>query len=180
MEDHLSVLSARFRVAVPLMNIYFQDMSSSALKAFSVALVLVICAFEPEQASARSKKHRPVRPPTVPSIMVDEAGTPIIMQGLERPKRVIQGRRYTSKQAERRVYIPRGSGTYIPPISSAGGLPRTPSLSVQPPAVTPYNPPPINNFSERVMQYNQSFPLNGGLGLNPTNRDAYIRYQLNR
>jgi hypothetical protein len=101
------------------MNIYFQDMSSSALKAFSVGLVLVICAFGPEQASARSKKHRPVRPPAVPSIMVDETGTPIIMQGLERPKRAIQGRRYTSKQAERRVYIPRGSGTYTPPISSA-------------------------------------------------------------
>src|SRR5215472_7551275 len=118
------------------MNIYLQDMSSSVLKAFSVCLVLVICAFGPEQASARSKKHRPVRPPSVPSIMVDETGTPIIMQGLQRPKRAIQGTRYTSKQAERRVYIPRGSSAYIPPISSGGGLPRTLSLSVQPPAVT--------------------------------------------
>ena len=84
------------------MNIYFQDMSSSALKAFSVALVLVICAFEPEQASARSKKHRSVRPPTVPSIMVDEAGTPIIMQGLERPKRTIPGRRLPVQARKRK------------------------------------------------------------------------------
>jgi len=78
------------------MNIYFQDMSSSALKAFSVGLVLIICAFGPGQASARSKKHRPVRPPSVPSIMVDETGTPIIMQGLQRSKRTIQGRRHWS------------------------------------------------------------------------------------
>ena len=155
-------------------------MSSPALKAFAVGLVLVICAFGAEQASARSKKHRAVRPPSMPSIMVDETGTPIIMQGLKLPKRAIQGGRYTNRQAERRVYIPRGSATYIPPISSSGGLPRTPSLAVQAPAVAPYNPPPISNPSERVMQYNQSFPLNGGLGLNPTNRDAYIRYQLNR
>ena len=155
-------------------------MRLSASKAFALGLALVVSAFGAEQASARPKKHRLVKPPSVPGIMVDETGTPIIMQGLERPKRATRDRRYTSKQAERRVYIPRGSGNYIPPISSAGGLPRTPSLSVQPPAVTPYNPPTISNPSERVMQYNQSFPLNGGLGLNPTNRDAYIRYQLNR
>jgi hypothetical protein len=110
---------------------------------------------------------------------VDESGTPIIMQGLKLPKRAVQGRRYTGKQAERRVHIPRGSATFVPPISSAGTLPRTPSLAVQAPAVAPYNPPPINNPSERVMQYNQSFPLNGGLGLNPANRDSYIRYHLN-
>jgi hypothetical protein len=112
--------------------------------------------------------------------MVDETGTPIIMQGLERPKRATRDRRYTSKQAERRVYTPRGSATFIPPISSGGGLPRTPSLAVQPPAVAPYNPPPINNPSERINQLNQSFQFNRGLGNNPTDRDAYIRYNLNR
>jgi hypothetical protein len=44
----------------------------------------------------------------------------------------------------------------------------------------PYIPPPVNNPSERINQLNQSFPLNGGLGNNPTNRDAYIRHNLNR
>jgi hypothetical protein len=29
------------------------------------------------------------------------------------------------------------------------------------------------------MQFNQSFPLNRGLGNNPTDRDAYVRYRLN-
>jgi hypothetical protein len=30
--------------------------------------------------------------------------------------------------------------------------------------------------SERINQLNQSFPLDRGLGNNPTDRDAYIRY----
>jgi hypothetical protein len=154
-------------------------MSLSASKAFALGLVLVFCAFGDEQVSARSKKHRLVEPSSVPSIMVDETGTPVIMQGLKQSKRAIQDRRYANKQAERRVNIPRGSATFIPPVASGGGLPRTPSLAVQPPAVAPYNPPPINNPSERVMQYNQSFPLNRGLGNNPTDRDAYVRYHLN-
>ena len=64
-------------------------------------------------------------------------------------------------------------------MKKTGGLPRTPLL-VQPPAVAPYNPPPISNPSERVMQLNQSFPLNAGLGNNPTNRDGYVRYNFNR
>ena len=167
------------RLAPQLTNTYFKNMSLSASKAFAVGLVLVSFAFGAEQALARARKHRPVEPFSVPSIMVDETGTPIIMQGLKRPKRAIQDRRYTSKQAERRVYIPRGSATFIPPISSVG-LPRTPSLTVQPPAVAPYNPPPISNPSERINQLNQSFQFNGGLGNNPTDRDAYIRYNLNR
>ena len=167
-------------LARPLTNTYFENMRLSQSKVFALVLVLVFSAFGPEQASARSKKHRPVKPPSVPNIMVDETGTPIIMQGMERSKGASRGRRYTSKQAERRVYIPRGSATYIPPISSVGGLPRTPSLAVQPPAVAPYNPPPINNPSERINQLNQSFQFNRGLGNNPTDRDAYIRYNLNR
>ena len=40
--------------------------------------------------------------------------------------------------------------------------------------------PPVANPSAQINQLNQSFPLNGGLGLNPTNRDAYIRYNLTR
>jgi hypothetical protein len=59
-------------------------------------------------------------------------------------------------------------------ISSIGGLPRTPLMG-QSPAVAPYNPPPINNPSEEIMQSNQSFPLNRGLGNNPTDRDTYVR-----
>jgi len=57
---------------------------------------------------------------------------------------------------------------------------RAPSLTLSQPAVTPYIPPPIRNPSEQINQLNQSFPFNAGVGSNPANRDAYIRYNLNR
>ena len=53
-------------------------------------------------------------------------------------------------------------------------------LSLQQPSGSVYTPPAIANSSERIKDLNSSFPLNGGLGLNPSNRDDYIRYNLNR
>jgi len=102
------------------------------------------------------------------------AGTPVIMQGFECPKPParLEGQ---EKRAERPRVGARGSSVYVAPIPAP-----TPSLTLTQPSVAPYIPPPINNPSERVMQYNQSFPFNAGLGNNPTNRDAYIRYNLNR
>ena len=163
------------------MNIYFRNMRPSQWKLFGPGLVLglglVFCASGGEQASARSEKHRLDSPPLL-GIMKDESGTPIIMQGLERPNRVSQDKHYSKKAAERRTSIPRGSASYVPPISSVGGLPRTPLLGAQQPTVVPYNPPPINSPSDRVIQSNQSFQFNRGLGNNPADRDAYVRYQL--
>ena len=137
--------------------------------------MVAFCAFGAEHAWARAKKQRPAEPSSFRGIMVDE--TPVIMQGLERPKRAVAARHHAGKEAERPVNIPRGSASFVP--SSTGGLPRTP-LMIQSPTVAPYNPPPISNPSERITQFNHSFPLNGGLGNNPTDRDAYIRYNLNR
>ncbi len=125
-------------------------------------------------------KERAARPLAgVPSIMVDvdANGTPIIMRDSRiRPKRT-QSEDRASKRAERPRTSPRGSSTYVAPIP----LPSTGrAFGMAPPIVTPYNPPPINNPSDRVMQLNQSFQFNGGLGNNPTDRDAYIRYNFNR
>ncbi len=110
---------------------------------------------------------------------VDDGGTPIIMQGLERPRRAVAGKQPGAKEAERRVHIPHGSPGFIPPVSSMGPFPRTPLIG-QAPAAAPYNPPPISNPSERITQFNHSFEFNKGLGNNPTDRDAYIRYNFNR
>lgn len=160
-------------LALPLTNTYLRSMRLSPAKASALGLVLFFGAFGPQQASAQSP---------VPSIMVDETQTPVIMQGLERPKKVNRGNRHTTKEAnkpaERRVYIPRGSASFVPPASSTAPLPRTPLLT-QSPAAAPYNPPPISNPSERITQFNQSFPLNKGLGNNPTDRDGYVRYNFN-
>jgi hypothetical protein len=113
----------------------------------------------------------------VPNIMVDmdASGTPIIMQGLPKtPKSSVPRATRRSKSAEhpRRA---RGSSGYV----ELTPLPRTGLISAAP-AVGPYIPPPIANPSERIQELNHSFPLNRGLGLNPTDRDAYIRYNLTR
>jgi hypothetical protein len=154
-------------------------LSPSPSHILGLGLVLVVCVSGAEQASARSQKHR-FDSLTVPSIPVDATGTPVIMQGLERATKAVEDRHHGHKEvkeAKRPVYIPRGSASLVPAGSSS--LPRTPSLG-PPLAVTPYNPPAINSPSDRVIQSNQSFPLNGGLGNNPSNRDAYIRYNLSR
>ena len=64
---------------------------------------------------------------------------------------------------------PRGS-SYVPPT----GLPRTEAI-VTPPLPGVYVPPPVNSFSDRVNNCNHSFPLNAGVGNNPTDRSSYVR-----
>ena len=149
------------------------SMLLSRMVAFAIAVVLLGTA---ATASARPKKHSPKRTSTAIT-MCD--GTPIIMQGMDCPRRPARGEQPEQKQPTQRSERPRvttrgSSGAYVaPPL-------RTPSLTLTQPSAAPYIPPPVNNPSERIHQLNQSFPLNGGLGNNPTDRDAYIRYNLNR
>ena len=125
-------------------------------------------------ASARAKKHTTKHPSTAIAMC---AGTPVIMQGFECPKPParLEGQERTTKRAERPRVGARGSSVYVAPIPAP-----TPSLTLTQPSVAPYIPPPIANPSERINQLNQSFPLNRGLGLNPSDRDQYIRYNLTR
>ena len=127
-------------------------------------------------ASARPKKQS-VERTTTSTTTCD--GTPIIMQGMDCPRRSARGEEQQQTQPTQRAERPRApargsGGPYI-----AAPL-RAPSLTLTQPSAGPYIPPPINNPSERINQLNQSFPLNGGLGNNPTNRDDYIRYNLTR
>ena len=139
------------------------------------ALLAAMVAFAVGQvdvAAARPRKSG------VPNIIVDmdASGTPIIMQGLPKsPKSSVPGATRRSKSAEHPRRIARGSSGYV----ELTPLPRTGLISAGP-AVAPYIPPPIANPSERIQELNHSFPLNRGLGLNPTDRDAYIRYNLTR
>jgi hypothetical protein len=64
-------------------------------------------------------------------------------------------------------------------VEQAASLPRTPLLE-QGTTVAPYNPPAVNNPSERIIQSDQSFPLNAGIGNNSSNRDEYVREQLTK
>jgi hypothetical protein len=151
------------------------SMTLSRIVALALAVLVLAAA---ATASARPKKQSAQRT-TTPATMCD--GTPIIMQGMDCLPRPARGEAQEQEQkqpiqrAERPRVTKRGSGgPYVaPPL-------RTPSLTLTQPPAGPYIPPPVNNPSERINQLNQSFPLNGGLGLNPTNRDEYIRYNLNR
>jgi hypothetical protein len=153
-------------------------MSLPLSKALAVVLAVAFCGFGANQALARSKKQ-PAEP--VPSVTMDE-GTPIIMQGLKLPqvkKRpgatpAAADEEQAKERAERPVKIPRGSSSYVPPpVPSPLGGPPSPTLLR--PQVAPYQPPAINSFSDRVINCNQSFTFNAGVGNNPTNRDAYVR-----
>ena len=103
-------------------------------------------------------------------------GTPIIMQGMGCPKRVARSEETqetpTPLGPRRRA---RGSGGAYNPAFQP-----TPSLPLSQRSTGVYIPPPVSNPSAQINQLNQSFPFNAGLGNNPTNRDAYIRYNLTR
>ena len=126
-------------------------------------------------ASARPKKQN-AQTQSTPATTCD--GTPVIMKGMEcsrGPARAEAPQEPAAERPERSRLTVRGSsGRYVAPAL------RAPSLTLSQPSTGPYIPPPVNNPSERINQLNQSFPLNGGLGLNPTDRDSYIRYNLNR
>jgi hypothetical protein len=128
--------------------------------AIAAALVLVLVLIRPVQA--RDKE------PEFKGIMVEE-GQPAKPRRGEKKAR---GER--SKRAAKPRSRPRGSSTYIPPpVPSPSGGPPSPAMLAPPPA--PYKPPPINSFGDRVTNCIHSFPLNAGVGNNPTNRDAYVR-----
>lgn len=142
-------------------------------KTVTIALAVLVLGAA-ATASARSKKQSAERAST-PSTMCD--GTPIIMQGMDCPRRPARGAQpeQATERAERPRVTRRGSGgPYVAPLQ------RPPSLTLTQPSAGPYIPPPIDNPSARINQLNQSFPLDRGLGNNPTDRDAYIRYNLNR
>jgi hypothetical protein len=127
-------------------------------------------------ASARPKKHTAERKATPTTNCY---GTPIIMEGMGCPTRSARGEEPEQEQPTTRAQRPRvtargSGGAYAPARLS------TPSLPLSQPSAGVYIPPPVNNPSAQINQLNHSFPLNGGLGLNPTNRDAYIRYNLTR
>jgi len=120
-------------------------------KTIFIALVLASFSLSSTSALAQLRSY---------DIMVDEGGKP-----LKRNKKEVEPQRAPKKQPK----IPRGS-SYIPNMT----LPR-PEPVLPPSSTEVYRPPPINSFSDRVTGCNHSFPLNAGIGNNPTDRSAYVR-----
>jgi hypothetical protein len=148
---------------------------SAPLSRLAILAVAVLVLGTAATASARPKKQS--APPQSTSATTCD-GTPIIMQGMECSKRPTRGEARQEPAAERpqrsRLTARGSGGRYVAPVQ------RAPSLTLSQPSSGPYIPPPVNNPSERINQLNQSFPLNQGLGNNPTDRDSYIRYNFNR
>jgi hypothetical protein len=146
-------------------------MQSQRNKLLTAALATLLILTYSDAGLARSKKAGSSGDASVMGIQRDASGTPIIMKGFRSSradtKRAAVAR--SGRQAYRSVRIPRGSSTSIP--STAG------TTTGQ--AVQPYNPPRITTFSDRVSNSIQSYPLQKGLGNNPTDQQMYIRQNSN-
>jgi len=149
----------------------YTGMSAPLPRMVTLALAVLLVGTA-ATASARPKDHRVERTSTA---ITTCDGTPIIMQGLECKKRPIGMEEQATKPAVRPRVTRRGSGGIYAPARLT-----PPSLALPQQSTGVYIPPPVNNPSAQINQLNQSFPLNRGLGNNPTDRDAFIRYNLTR
>ena len=55
-----------------------------------------------------------------------------------------------------------------------------PAAALTQPVPQPYKPPPITTFSDRVNNAIQAYPLEKGIGNNPTDQQMFIRQRLNQ
>ena len=164
-------------------------MRVSLIKTVTLGLAAVMVVGTLDAASARQKKkHRSSRPAVTETdripgtlVPVDRDGTPIIMQGYRSPRMMRDGTAQPAERADRPVKIPRGSGTYIPPPDpSPYARNSPPAAALTQPAPQPYNPPPITTFGDRVNNAIHAYPLERGLGNNPSDQQQFIRQRANQ
>ena len=55
-----------------------------------------------------------------------------------------------------------------------------PPAALTQPTLQPYNPPPITTFSDKVNSAIQAYPLQKGIGNNPTDQQQFIRQRVNQ
>src|SRR2546430_7424627 len=139
------------------------SMLLSRMVAFAFAVVLLGTA---APASARPKKPSP-EPTSTAITMCD--GTPIIMVGIECKKRASGGPAGGEEEATKPTVRPRvtrrGSGGIYAP------APLTPpSLGLPQQSTGVYIPPPPSKPPAQNKPLHHTFPLNWGLGDNPTHR----------
>ena len=145
-----------------------------AVAAAAVAVV-VAAVLALGDADARQKKHRAKRSAT-PALQYDSSGTPSIMRDGDGGISIMRDenapkQKGESKKAATPRRVPRGSSTYIPPPVPTPNTGR----AIVAPTPRVYTPPPINSFGDRVTGCIHSYPLNAGIGNNPTDQQSYIR-----
>lgn len=129
----------------------------SLIKAVPLAVAALYAAMAMLPAAAQQRSY---------DIMVEEGGKRPAKRKAAEPEIAPDAK---PKQRTEPRARPRGS-SYIPPT----GLPRTEAIVTSPPPGV-YVPPPVNSFSDRVINCNHSFPLKAGVGNNPTDRSSYVR-----
>ena len=124
----------------------------SAAKTLTLALAALYAAavFQPVLARDRNTYG-------VPDIMVDEPG-----QSVKKSKKGAAKAR------------PRSS-SYVPSMT----LPRSEPARVSPASPGVYTPPPITSYGDRARDAIHSYPLQKGIGNNPTDMQMYIRQNAN-
>ena len=157
-------------------------------KVLTLALAAILALGTLDAASARSKKHpakHSARTGTAESafwghLVPMENGTPVIMRGYH-PPRLTPDEAQPQQRADRPIKIPRGSSTYIPPPNpSPYSRNSPPAAALTQPAPAPYIPPPITTFSDRVTGAIHAYPLEKGIGNNPTDQQQFIRQRVNQ
>jgi len=138
----------------------------------AVAMALALAAMRP--AMAQTGQQSPEAQAAPSGALPDYHGTPIIMRGLTWPKDGPAQESKPAEHAKRPRQAPRGSGTYIPPPVPSLGIGTPPAALLGSPP-QPYKSPPIKSFGDRVIDCIHSYPLNKGIGGNPTDQQMYIR-----
>lgn len=131
-------------------------MRFTSSKLIVIALVVTAAA---AATSADARHRRTTQHTTSTGLPVDSSGTPIIMEGYKADQGRVHGR------VAAPVVVP-------PPHTGLPNLPARQLLQPAPPpvAVAPSKP----SFSDKVTNCIHSYPLNAGIGNNPTDRNAYI------
>jgi hypothetical protein len=166
---------------------YLSMMPVSNAKVLTLALAAVLVMATLDAAAARHRRHvshhtviRYSSPEsTFWSGIPVENGTPVIMKGYHPPKLTTE--KEPERRADRPVHIPHGSGAYIPPpVPSPYSSNSPPAAALTRPVVQPYNPPHIETFGDRATNAIHDYPLQKGIGNNPTDQQMFIRQRANQ
>jgi hypothetical protein len=126
-------------------------MSVAKTFALVLAALTTAAAFQPVLARDRNTYG-------VPDIMVEEGG-----------KSVKKKKKAAGPKARPR------SSSYVPSLT----LPRSEPVRIAPASPGVYTPPPITSFGDRATGAIHTYPLQKGIGNNPTDMQMYIRQNAN-
>jgi hypothetical protein len=164
---------------MPVLNTKFLTLTLSAMLVLGT-LDSAIARHRKHQQPQRAVTHSSSEAAFWGNLVPMENGVPVIMKGYH-PPRAVSVDDTPPRRDDRSVKIPRGSSTYIPPPNpSPYSSNSPPAAALTQPVPAPYRPPPITTFSDRVNSAIQAYPLQNGIGNNPTDQQMFIRQRVNQ